>query len=158
MKKIALFIPIILLLTVIISCKDNPYNPIITPEPVTLYDKDSIVAQSSDTVHFLTITESASYQITDSTIKNLNLKFALQTNAIDNGDQIFYGVYLSKPGTSYLAQYEYLTRNIDTTYNNTYFIRDYKNLNAKFTVAIYKKTDNSFRYVKMKNMKVIKID
>jgi hypothetical protein len=157
MKKISILIPIILLLTVIISCKDNPYNPIVPPQSVTLFEKDSITAASSDSGLF-NISETASYPIIDSTIKNLNLKFSLQTNAIGDSDQIFYGVYLSKPGISYLAQYEYLTRNIDTSYNNIYFIRDYKNMTAKFLVAIYKKVDHSYKYVKLKNMKVIKID
>jgi hypothetical protein len=156
MKKLSLLIPIIILTAVLISCKDNPYTPSGPPEPVTLFSQDSIAVQTSDT-GTMGLVQEAYYPITDTLITSLNLKFALQTNAVDNGDRIYYKVELAKTGVSYFAQYEYVTRSIDSSYDYTFDISSYKKLNAKFTVAIYKKMDFSLKYLRIKDMKVIKI-
>jgi len=144
----------IFVLIFISSCK-NEYQPTETPQPVLLFSIDSLGLASSDS-GYIGLADSIMYDITDSTAKNIEIRYSLTSNGAALHDVIYYGVFLSKPGVSFPADYEYLTvpRNIDTV--RTFDITGYPGLTLKFKVLITSKTDHSYRYVYFKNMKLYK--
>lgn len=156
MKKKILFSAAltIFILIFISSCK-NEYQPLETPQPVLLFSKDSLGLASSDS-GYVGLRDSVAYDITDSSATNIEIRYSLITNGAPQPDDIYYGVFLSKPGVSFFADYENVEspRNIDTV--RTFDISGYPGLTLKFLVRITSKTDNSYRYVYFKNMKLYK--
>lgn len=148
----------IFVLIFISSCK-NEYQPTETPQPVLLFSSDSLGLASSG-YGFIGLADSLTYDITDSSATNIELRYKLFSNgASDDADQhdmIYYGVFLSKPGVSFFADYEYLTapRNIDTV--RKLDITGYPGLTLKFKVMITTKIDSLYRYVYFKDMQLYK--
>jgi len=150
----------IFILIFISSCKSD-YQPLESPQPVLLFSADSLGLASSG-YGFIGLGDSLTYDITDSTAANIEIRYKLFSNGasdindIDQHDIIYYGVFLSKPGVSFFADYEYVTvpRNIDTV--RKLDITGYPGLALKFKVMITTKIDSLYRYVYFKDMKLYK--
>ena len=150
-------IPIIIFVMIFISsCKDSGTEAPPVNEPVVLFSKDSLVLSSSDSGQ-VGLADSVEYSI-DTTVRNIKLEYRMESSGGAAGDRIFYGVFLSKTGVSFFSDYEYMFngKTIDTSY--TFDVSSYRELTLKFKVAIEKKTDYSFRFVKFKNMKLTKLN
>lgn len=156
-QYLALFALIIFSLIFIASCKSK-YTPLEAPQPQVLFSKDSISVSSSDT-GYLYLQDSVTFDITDTTIRKIELKYIMESNGGDtSADRIYYGVFLSKPGVSYFAHYGYLftSKTIDTTH--TFDISSYPGLVLKFKVSIERKTRFGYKYVRFRNMKLTKTE
>jgi hypothetical protein len=160
-KKIIFSAALTIFILIFISSCKNDYQPLETPQPVLLFSSDSLGLASSD-IGIIELADSITYDITDSTAKKVEIRYKLFSNGAsdfndaDQHDIIYYGVFLSKPGVSFFADYEYVTvpRNIDTV--RTIDITGYPGLTLKFKVAITRKIDNTYRYVYFKNMELYK--
>lgn len=161
-KKIIFSAALTIFILIFISSCKNEYQPLETPQPVLIFSSDSLGLTSSG-YGYIGLADSLTYDITDSTIKNVEISYKLFSNGasdINNKDQhdmIYYGVFLSKPGISFFADYEFVTvpRNIDTV--RRFDISGYPGLTLKFKVAITSKIDSTYRYVYFKDMKLFKI-
>lgn len=140
----------------IFSCKDS--DPV-TPgsnEPVVLFSRDSLALSSSDT-GMLGLIDSVLFDI-DTSVTRIKLDYRMESTGGAALDRIYYGVFLSKPGVSFFADYGYLfnSKIIDST--STLDVSSYRGLTLKFKVAIEKKTDPIYRYVRFRNMKLSQIN
>ena len=156
MKNIFIIPLLIFALIFVSSCKDSGTGVPPTNEPVVLFSRDSLGLSSSDSGQ-VGLADSVEYSI-DTTVKNIKLEYRMESSGGAAGDRVYYGIFLSKTGVSYFADYEYMfnSKTIDTSY--TFDVSSYRGLTLKFIVAIEKKTDYSYRYVKFKNMKLTKLN
>jgi hypothetical protein len=156
-KYTILFALTVFVLIFISSCK-NKYSPTETPQAEVLFSKDSLSVSSSDTGQ-LNLMDSITYEIADSNIRKIELKYLMESNGGDSSaDRIYYGVFLSKPGVSYFAEYGYLfsPKTIDTTH--TFDISSYPGMVLRFKVSIERKTKFGYKYVRFRNLKLTKIE
>ena len=160
-KKNIFFTAFAIFVSIFISSCKNEYQPTETPQPVLLFSSDSLGLASSG-YGYIGLADSITYDITDSTVRNLEIRYKLfsngasDSNGDDQHDVIYYGVFLSKPGVSFFADYEYVTvpRNLDKV--KTLDITGYPGLTLKFKVLISTKVDSLYRYVYFKDMKLYK--
>ena len=160
-KKIIFPAAITIFILIFISSCKNDYQPLESPQPVLLFSYDSLGLASSGFGN-IDLADSVIYDITDSTTKNIEIRYKLFSNGAsdfsdaDQHDIIYYGVILSKPGISITVDYGYITdpKNIDTT--RTFDISDYPGLTLRFIVKILSKIDSTYRYVYFKDMKLYK--
>lgn len=143
----------LLFLVLFSSCKDSTLVTPTTKEPVVLFSKDSLAVSTSDS-GMVGLADSVLYEI-DTTVRNIQLDYYMESSGgVPPGDRVYYGVFLSKPGVSYFADYGYLftSQIIDTS--RTFDVSNFRGLTLKFKVAIENKTNYSFRYVRFRNMKL----
>ena len=160
-KKIIFPAAITIFILIFISSCKNDYQPLESPQPVLLFSSDSLGLASSG-FGFIGLADSVTYDITDSSATNIEIRYKLFSNGAsdfndaDQHDMIYYGVFLSKPGVSFFADYEFVTvpRNIDTV--RKIDITGYPGLTLKFKVMITLKMDSLYRYVYFKDMKLYK--
>jgi hypothetical protein len=158
MKDLKILFICISLTFLLYSCTDNPYNPIVDPQPVVLFQADSVYISSSDSGR-VNLSSSQGYLITDTSVRNINFQFRVQSNTSDSADQIFYEINLGKSGVvSIFSIKEYPKSNIDTSYNFTYDISAYNDLGASFTSGIFYKVNYNFKYMTIKNIKITKLN
>lgn len=160
-KKIIFSAALTIFILIFISSCKNEYQPIESPQPVLLFSYDSLGLESSGFGN-IGLADSVTFDITDSSATNIEIRYKLFSNGAsdlndaDQHDIIYYGVFLSKSGVSFFADYEFLTvpRNIDTVKKLN--ISGYPGLTLKFKVMITRKIDSSYRYVYFKDMKLYK--
>ncbi|RPI13019.1 MAG: hypothetical protein EHM58_19280 [Ignavibacteriae bacterium] len=158
MKNFKYLILSLALLTFLLqSCKEEAVAPVDPPQPEVLFQQDSLVLSSSE-VGRLELGDTLVYQITDTTVNNLNVKFTLQSNATSSADVIYYACYLNKPGTTIPLGGEPVTANIDSTFSFDRNVSIYKGLKANFILGIFSKSDSSYKYIKYKDIKVTKLN
>lgn len=158
MKEIKLLILFILLAVTIYSCKDNTVTPVVNPpQPVVLFEKDSVVISSSDSGR-VNLGDTLIYQIMDTTINNLNITYTLQSNATSSAGTFYYNVFLKNEGATISLSGGSISQNIDSTFSFDRNILAYRYLKATFILGIYNKTDHSTIYIRFKNIKITKLN
>lgn len=159
-----MFFMLIIFSILLASCSDNSVtptntNPTPTPNPydtILLFSYDSLGLSSSDSGN-VGLKDSVLYDI-DTSATKIKLKYYMQsTGGIPPSEKVYYGVFISKPGISFFADYDYLYNNriIDTS--RIFDISSYKGITLKFKVAIDQKINHNTENVFFKNMKLYSI-